>query len=106
DVADLADGVADEAVDGGAAEVGGGGDLAGDDRQVGGDQRLAGDPAGGVGGQAVVEDGVADLVGHLVGVAHRHGFTGEQVSVRAHGKVLCGLPGSPGPLWGKVSGRT
>src|SRR5262249_49938892 len=66
-VADLADRVADQAVDGGAAEVGGGGDLAGDDGQVGGDEGFAGNPAEGVGGQAVVQDGVADLVGHLVG---------------------------------------
>ena len=84
DVADLADGLADQVVDGVAGQVGLGGDLAGDDGQVGGDQRFAGDPAGRVGLQAVIEDGVADLVGHLVGMAHRHGFAGKQVSVGVH----------------------
>ena len=87
DVADLADRVADEAIDHGSAEVGLGGDLAGHDGQVGGDQGFAGHPAERVGCQAVVEDGVADLVGHLVGMAHRHGFAGEQVSVRTHGSI-------------------
>ena len=70
----------------GAAEVGLGGDFAGDDGEVGGDERFAGDPADRVGCEAVVEDGVADLVGHLVGVAHRDGFAGEQVTIRAHDK--------------------
>jgi len=35
-----------------------------------------------------VENGVADLVGHLVGMAHGDGFAGEQISVRIHGKIL------------------
>ena len=37
-----------------------------------------------VGAQAVIEDGVADLVGHLVGMAHGHGFAGEQITT-GHG---------------------
>ena len=36
----------------------------------------------------MIEDGVADLVGHLVGMAHRDGFAGEQISVRSHGSAL------------------
>ena len=49
DVADLADRVADDAIDGGPAQVGLGGDLAGHDGQVGGDQGFAGHPADRVG---------------------------------------------------------
>ena len=86
DVADLADDVADEAVDDGAAEVGLGGDFAGHDDEVGGDEGFAGDAADGVGLEAVVEDGVADLVGHLVGMAHGNGFAGEEISVRGSRK--------------------
>ena len=85
DVADLADRIADEAVHDGPAEVGAGGDFAGDDGEVGGDEGFAGDAALVVGFEAVIEDGVADLVGHLVGMAHGDGFAGEQVSVFAHG---------------------
>src|SRR5262249_8963217 len=83
-VADLAHGAADEVLDGGLTQVGLGGDLAGDDGEGGGGERLAGDAAGGVGGEAVVQDGVGNLVGHLVGMALRHGFGSEKVSVRAH----------------------
>ena len=67
-----------------AVEIGAGGDFAGDDGEVGGDEGFAGDAALVVGFEAVVENGVADLVGHLVGMAHRDGFTGEKVSVFAH----------------------
>src|SRR5207244_13250331 len=49
---------------------------------------LASYPAGRIDGQAMVENGVADLVGHLVGMAHADGFAGEQISVRIHGKSL------------------
>src|SRR5262249_49377556 len=61
EVADLADDVADDLVHGGAGQLRLGGDLAGDDDQVGGDEGFAGDPAHRVGGQAEVEDAVADL---------------------------------------------
>ena len=44
--------------------------------------------------EAEVEDGVGDLVGHLVRVAHRHGFAGEQDSAR-----------SPHSSWLKNPGR-
>src|SRR4029078_11161432 len=39
-----------------------------------------------IAGQAVVEDGVADLVSHLVRMAHGYGFAREQVSF-GHVKV-------------------
>ena len=45
DVADLADGVADQVVERRRAQVGLGGDFAGHDGQVGGDQRFAGHAA-------------------------------------------------------------
>ena len=64
-VADAADRVAGEAGD---VDVRLGADLAGDHAQAGRDQRLARDAAVGVLGQHRVEDAVADLVGHLVGV--------------------------------------
>src|SRR5207247_590664 len=85
--------LAQAGVVGGLGEGGVGGDLAGDDDEVGGDERFAGDAAGGVGGEAVVQDRVGDLVGHLVGVAHRHGFGREKVSIRAHGIVALGSEG-------------
>ena len=65
-VADLADRVAGEARE---VDVRLGADLAGDDAQTGRDQRLARDAAVRVLGQDRVEDAVADLVRHLVGVA-------------------------------------
>jgi len=49
---------------------------------------LAGDTAGGVGLEAMVKDSVADLVGHLIGMAHRDGFAGKEITVRVHGKAL------------------
>src|SRR5262249_32168757 len=61
-------------------------DFAGDDGEVGGDERLAGDPAVGVVGEAEVEDGVGDLVGHLVRVAHGHRLAGKQESL-AHRRL-------------------
>src|SRR5207237_7787956 len=79
-VADLADGVAHEAVHDGRRQVGFGRDLAGHDGQVGGDERFTGDAAGRVGGQAVVQDGVAALVGHLVRVRHRAGLARANVT--------------------------
>ena len=55
-----------------------GGDLAGDVHLAGGEQGLDGDAGPGVLAQEVVEDGVADLVGHLVGVSLGDGLRGEQ----------------------------
>ena len=85
DVADLADRVADDFLHDCGRQVGLRGDLAGDDDQVSRDQRFAGDAAGRVGGQAVVEDRVGNLVGDLIRVSHRHRFAGKQVTVRSHG---------------------
>jgi hypothetical protein len=55
--------------DRGDLDVGAGGDLAGDDGQTGGHHGLAGHPGLGILRQDRVEDGVTDLVGHLVGMA-------------------------------------
>ena len=52
-------------------------DLAGDDAQPRGEQRLAGDAAVGILGEDRVEHGVADLVGHLVGMALGDALGGE-----------------------------
>ena len=50
-------------------------------------RRLAGDAGVGVLRQDGIEDAVGDLVGHLVGMAHRDGFAGEQVAVvMRHGR--------------------
>ena len=65
-VADAEDDVADDARHVGEAL---GRDLPRDVHLAGGQHGLDGDPAAGVLGQQVVEDGVADLVGHLVRVA-------------------------------------
>ena len=58
-------------------DVGLGGDFAGDDDQAGGGQGFAGYAAGGVFGQAGVEDGVGNLVGDFVGMAFGYGFGGK-----------------------------
>ena len=76
-IADLADDIADEFVHGFAREVRLGRDFAGHHGEVRRHERFAGHPAHGIGRQAVIEDGIADLVRHLVRVAHRHGFTRE-----------------------------
>ena len=59
-------------------------DFAGDDDAVGGGHRLAGDARLGVLGQEQVDDGVADLVRDLVGMAFGNGFGREQIGA-AHG---------------------
>jgi len=68
-VADLADGLAGDL---GVVHMVGGGDLADDDYQSGGGRHLAGYTGGRVVAQDVVQDGVGDLVAHLVGVALGH----------------------------------
>ena len=75
-VADLADGLAD---DGGDIDDGAGGDFAGDDDQPGRAQRFAGHAAAGILREHRVKDRVGDLVGHLIRMALRHRFAGEQV---------------------------
>jgi hypothetical protein len=74
-VADLADDLADDLGD---VRVGRGGHFAGDDDQAGAAERLAGHAAAGVIRQEGIEHGVRDLVGNLVGVAHRDGFGREK----------------------------
>ncbi len=69
-------------VDGGShhtgdVHVGLGGDLARNDGQAGGDEGLAGDPAHRVLLEQGIEDGIADLVSHLVGVPLGHRLGGE-----------------------------
>ena len=85
DIADLADRVADQFVDGFTGERRLGCDFAGDHGEVGGDQGLAGDAAEGIVGKAEIEDRIGDLIGHLVRVPHRNGFAGEEVAVSGHG---------------------
>ncbi len=62
-----------------------GGDLAGDHDVAGLEERLAGHPALGILAQDGVEDGVGDLVRHLVGVTLGDRLRGEQVIVERHG---------------------
>ena len=81
-VADLADDLADDAR---VIDQGRRGDLPRQADQPGGQQGLAGDPGRGVLRQDGVEDAIGDLVGHLVGMAHRDGLTREQVTIVGHG---------------------
>jgi hypothetical protein len=78
DVADLADRLARDVLD---VDVGLGRDLARDDDQAGVDEGLAGDAALRVVAQHGVEDAVADLVGHLVGMPLGDGLGREEVLV-------------------------
>ncbi len=91
DVADLANRLADQAVDHLGGQVGPRGDFAGDHDEVGRDQRLAGDTALGIGRQAMVQNRIADLVCHLVRVAHGDRFTGEKIAFRGHESFLFGM---------------
>ena len=71
-------------------EVGGAGDLAGNDDQAGAGKRLAGHAAQRIFGEARIQDRVRDLVGDLVWVAFGDAFTGEKVTVG--GGQKCGAP--------------
>ena len=73
-VSDGGDGAADDGLE---IDVGLGGDFSGDDDEAGGGEGLAGDAAGGVFGEAGVEDSVGNLVGDLIGMAFGHGFRGK-----------------------------
>ena len=84
-VADRLDRLAGELRD---VDVGRGGDLTGDDAQPGGEQRLAGHPAVGILGEDRVEHRVADLVGHLVGVAFGHALGGKGPTGHRHPSSL------------------
>src|SRR5208282_2491906 len=70
-VSDGLDGAADYVLE---IDVGFGGYFSGDDDQSGGGEGFAGDAAGGVFGEAGVEDGVGNLVGDFIGMAFGHGF--------------------------------
>jgi len=74
-VADLGDALAGDARD---VDARGRRDLAADHDDARGQEGLAGDAAGRIIGQDRVEDGVRDLVGHLVGMTLRHGLGGEE----------------------------
>ena len=76
-----------------------GGDLAGDHDVAGLEQRLAGHPPLGIAGQDGVEDGVGDLVGHLVRMAFGHRLGGEE-EVFLHGS-----PGKGRPRYVRWNGR-
>jgi hypothetical protein len=71
-----------------------GGDLAGEDDQVGGHQRFTGDAPGRILGQDLVQDGVGDLICHLVRMTFGHRLGCEQVGfVLAHRRtsgIFCG----------------
>ena len=75
-VADVADGVADDRLE---VHVGRRRDLAEDHDEAGRGGRLAGDPGLRVLADDRVQDGVADLVAHLVRMALGHRFGREQV---------------------------
>ena len=83
-VADAQDGLPDDLRD---FDVGVGGDLAGNVDQAGGGQGLHGDPGFGVLGQQGVEDGIADLVTDLVGVAFGHRLGREEPERGGRGPV-------------------
>jgi hypothetical protein len=61
-------------------DVGRGGDLAGDDGHARLDHGLAGDTGGGILGDETIEDGVGDLIAHLVGMAFGDGLGRELVA--------------------------
>jgi hypothetical protein len=105
-VADLADGAADDIRD---VDIGGGGHLAGDHDQAGRHEGLAGDAGVGVLGQHGVEDGVGDLVAHLVRVAHGDRLGGKQAGL-GHGGSLevqswHGIEGPPAPRGNRRAGH-
>ena len=75
-IADVADGVADDLLE---VDVGVRRDLAEDDHEAGRRRRLAGDAGVRIVADDRVEDGVRDLVAHLVGMAFGDRFGGEQV---------------------------
>jgi hypothetical protein len=58
-------------------DVGFGGDFSGDDNEAGGGKGFAGHAAGGVFGEAGVEDGVGNLVRDFIGMAFGYGFGGK-----------------------------
>ena len=60
-------------------------DFAGQHDELGGGQRLARDSGFGILRQEQVDDRIADLVGHLVGMSFGHAFGGEEEAV-AHGE--------------------
>src|SRR5208283_542879 len=77
-VADGLDRAADDLL---KVDIGFGGDFSGDDYQAGCGQSFAGDAAGGVFGEAGVQDGVRNLVGDLVGMAFGYRFRGKKNTV-------------------------
>ena len=95
DVADVAHRVAHQAIHRGRRQLGAGGDLARDHRQVRRHQRLAGNAAQRIGGQTEVQDSVANLVGHLIRMAHGDRLAREEIPVRAHGIYLMEKKGAP-----------
>jgi len=64
------------------------GDFPGDDGEAGGDHGFAGDSGVGVHGEHGIENGIGDLVGHFVGMAHGDGFGGKKVGAGRHGNPL------------------
>jgi hypothetical protein len=85
-VTDLPDRLPDHLLE---VHIGAGADLAQDQDQAGGGGRLTGDPRIRVILEDPVEDGVADLVTHLVRVTLGHGLRGEE-------ELSCGHSGGKG----------
>src|SRR5207249_9548081 len=63
--------------------------LPGHHYPVGGDQRLARHPARRISTEAMIQNRVADLVRHLVRMAHGNRFAREQVSFGSHDNLPC-----------------
>ena len=60
------------------------GDLAGDHDHAGLRERFAGHPALRIFSQVSIEDGIGNLIAHLVRMTFRDGLRGEKVIVRSH----------------------
>lgn len=86
-VADLAHDLAGELLEVGLIDRGGRGDLAREDDQVARHESLTGHARRGTLGQEAVQQGIGDLVGHLVRMAFRHRFGAEEQLARQGGPL-------------------
>ena len=89
DVAGLPNRVPNQPLDVGGRERSPRGDLPGHHYPVGGDQRLARHPARRISTEAMIQNRVADLVRHLVRMAHGNRFAREQISFGSHDYIPC-----------------
>src|SRR5699024_7775063 len=80
-----------------------GGDLTGDDDEAGGDERFAGHAGMRILPEDRVEDGIGDLISHLVGMTFGHRFRGEGPAGHIRSLVTTApIPGSQHDSWGQV----